>query len=118
MMPTQDTFQILAEPSRRVLLQALLGGEAPVNTLVEISGMSQPVVSKHLRILRDAGLVGVRPDGQRRLYSLRTEPLRGLDEWLEPYRQHWSGRLDALEAHLAGITNNTLGASANRGEKT
>ncbi len=101
MTQNQDTFQILAEPSRRVLLQALLDGEAPVNTLVDVSGMSQPVVSKHLRILREAGLVAVRPVGQRRLYSLKTEPLRGLDEWLEPYRQYWANRLDALEAHLA-----------------
>ena len=97
----QDTFQIIAEPSRRVLLNALLDGEAPVSELVSISGMSQPVVSKHLKILREAGLVSVRPQGQRRLYSLRAEPLRGLDEWLAPYRAFWSGRLDALETHLA-----------------
>ena len=101
MLQTQDTFQVLAEPSRRVLLEALLGGEAPVNTLVEFSGMSQPVVSKHLKIMREAGLVQVRPEGQKRLYSLRAEPLKGLDEWLEPYRRYWSERLDALEAHLA-----------------
>lgn len=101
MQQTQETFQVLAEPSRRVLLEALLGGEAPVNTLVAFSGLSQPVVSKHLRILREAGLVRVRPEGQRRLYSLRAEPLQGLDEWLEPYRRFWSERLDALEAHLA-----------------
>ena len=101
MLPTQETFQVLAEPSRRVLLEALLGGEAPVKTLVDVSGMSQPVVSKHLKILREAGLVRVRPEGQRRLYSLRAEPLQGLDEWLKPYREYWSTRLDALEAHLA-----------------
>ena len=101
MIPSQETFQVLAEPSRRVLLEALLGGEAPVKQLVNISGMSQPVVSKHLKILREAGLVRVRPEGQRRLYSLRAEPLKGLDEWLEPYREYWTSRLDALEAHLA-----------------
>jgi DNA-binding transcriptional ArsR family regulator len=101
MTQSLNTFQILAEPSRRVLLEALLGGEVPVKALVDVSGLSQPVVSKHLKILRDAGLVGVRPEGQRRLYSLRTEPLRGLDDWLEPYRRYWSDRLDALEAHLA-----------------
>ncbi len=110
MLQSPDTFQILAEPSRRVLLEALLGGEAPVKTLVDVSGMSQPVVSKHLKILREAGLVGMRPEGQRRLYSLRTGPLQGLDEWLEPYRQYWSSRLDALEAHLARTADN-------RGEK-
>ena len=98
---TQDTFQILAEPSRRALLEVLLHGEAPVKALVDASGMSQPVVSKHLKILREAGLVRVRPEGQRRLYSLRAKPLQDLDTWLEPYRQHWAGRLDALEAHLA-----------------
>jgi DNA-binding transcriptional ArsR family regulator len=101
---SQDTFQILAEPSRRVLLKALLAGELPVNTLVELSGMSQPVVSKHLKILREAGLVDVRPSGQRRLYSLRPEPLRDLDDWLQPYRQYWSDRLDALESHLAAAS--------------
>ena len=100
-MQNLDTFQTLAEPSRRVLLQALLVGESSVSALVEASGMSQPVVSKHLKILREAGLVDVRPDGQRRLYSLRAEPLRDLDEWLEPYRRFWSERLDALEMHLA-----------------
>ena len=101
MLQTQDTFQVLAEPSRRVLLEALLGGEAPVNTLVAFSGMSQPVVSKHLKIMREAGLVQVRPEGQKRLYSLRAEPLKGLDERLEPYRRYWSERLDAMEAHIA-----------------
>ena len=70
-----DAFTIISEPSRRVLLSALLGGEAPVNKLVEISGMSQPVVSKHLRVLREAGVVAVRPDGQRRLYRLEGAPL-------------------------------------------
>lgn len=101
MIPTQTTFQVLAEPSRRVLLEALLGGEAPVKKLVDVSGLSQPVVSKHLKILRDAGLVRVRPEGQRRLYSLKAEPLKELDQWLEPYREYWTNRLDALEAHLA-----------------
>ena len=69
--------------------------------LVAQVGLSQPAVSKHLRVLRDAGLVTVRPDGQRRLYRLRAEPLIELDEWLEPYRQLWRISLDKLEAHLA-----------------
>lgn len=68
--------------------------------LVELTGMHQPGVSRHLRILREAGLVDVRADAQRRLYRLRPEPLAELDEWLEPYRRFWSGRLDALERHL------------------
>ena len=100
MTSTQETFQVLAEPSRRMLLNALLTGEAPVNDLVAASGMSQPVVSKHLKILREAGLVSVRPDGQKRLYSVNAAPLAEMDGWLMPYRKLWAGRLDALERHL------------------
>lgn len=96
-----ETFAVLSEPNRRMLLAELLAGEQPVSRLVEATGMSQPVVSKHLRILREAGLVSVRPDGQRRLYRLESTPLVALDSWLEPYRKHWAGRLDALERHLA-----------------
>lgn len=96
-----ETFTVLAEPNRRRLLAALLGGEQPVSRLVEQTGMSQPVVSKHLRILRESGLVSVRPEGQRRLYRLESAPLEALDSWLAPYRRHWAERLDALERHLA-----------------
>jgi len=95
-----STFAVLAEPNRRLLLDTLLDGAKPVNSLVEIIGLSQPVVSKHLRILRDAGLVRVKPDGQRRLYSINPQPLAELDTWLEPYREFWSEKLDALERHL------------------
>ena len=95
-----NPFSVLAEPNRRLLLDALLGGAKPVNMLVEVVGMRQPVVSKHLRILRDAGLVNVTPDGQRRLYSIRAEPLAEVDAWIEPYRKFWSERLGALEQHL------------------
>ena len=91
---------VLSEPSRRRLLDTLLDGAKPVNVLVESIGMSQPVVSKHLRILRDAGFVSVQPDGQRRLYSINAQPLSELDAWLHPYRKLWSERLDALERHL------------------
>jgi DNA-binding transcriptional ArsR family regulator len=94
------TIEVLAEPSRRLILDVLRDGEQPVGVLVERLGMSQPSVSKHLRVLRDAGLVDVRPDGQRRLYRLRAEPLAELDEWLEPYRQLWRTSLDKLERHL------------------
>lgn len=111
MNPAQETFAVLAEPSRLTLLGALLEGEASVNTLVAASGMSQPVVSKHLKILREAGLVSVRPDGQRRLYRLRVEPLKGVDAWLAPYREFWADRLDALERHL-----DQLHGGENRGE--
>jgi DNA-binding transcriptional ArsR family regulator len=94
-----ETFEVLAEPNRRHILDLLLV-ERPVGDLVEGTGLSQPAVSKHLRVLRDAGLVEVRPVAQRRLYRVRPEPLRALDHWLAPYRALWSGRLDALEAHL------------------
>ncbi len=93
-------FTILAEPNRRLLLDTLIEGHKPVIILVETNAMSQPVVSKHLRILRDAGFVRVKPDGQRRLYSINPEPLEEVDAWLQPYRKFWSERLDALEQHL------------------
>jgi DNA-binding transcriptional ArsR family regulator len=95
-----STIEVLAEPSRRLILDALRGGEQPVHVLVERLALSQPAVSKHLRVLRDAGLVIARPDGQRRMYRLRAEPLIELDQWLEPYRQMWRDSLDKLEAHL------------------
>lgn len=95
-----NLFNVLAEPNRRLLLDLLLEGAEPVSRLVEQVDMSQPVVSKHLRILRNAGLVSVRRDGQRRLYSINPEPLEEVDEWIQPYRQLWSERLDALELHL------------------
>jgi len=94
------TFAVLAEPSRRRILDLLREQERSVGELVEDLRLSQPGVSKHLRVLRDAGLVDVRVDAQRRLYQLRPEPLSEVDAWLEPYRRFWSGRLDALEAHL------------------
>lgn len=94
------TFAVLAEPSRRRILDLLRDGERSVGDLVENLSLSQPGVSKHLHVLRDAGLVEVRVDAQRRLYQLRPEPLAELDAWLDPYRHFWSGRLDALEAHL------------------
>jgi DNA-binding transcriptional ArsR family regulator len=93
-------FDVLAEPHRRRILDLLLEGERPVGELVDAIGLSQPAVSKHLRVLRDAGVVDVRVDGQRRLYQLRPEPLREIDDWLTPYRAAWRGRLDALERHL------------------
>ena len=93
-------FEVLVEPHRRRILDLLRGGEQTVGDLVSELGISQPGVSKHLRVLRQAGLVEVRADGQRRRYRLRTEPLREIDEWLAPYRAAWSDRLDALEAHL------------------
>jgi DNA-binding transcriptional ArsR family regulator len=93
-------LEVIAEPTRRRILDAVREGERSVNQLVEQVGMHQPGVSRHLKVLRDAGLVEVRRDAQRRLYRLRAEPLRELDAWLEPYRAEWAGRLDSLERHL------------------
>jgi DNA-binding transcriptional ArsR family regulator len=94
------TIHVIAEPNRLSILDELQHGEQMVSALVEKLEMSQPAVSKHLRVLRDAGLVSVRPDGQRRLYSVRPTPLIELDAWLEPYRRMWTESLDRLEAHL------------------
>jgi DNA-binding transcriptional ArsR family regulator len=93
-------FAALAEPSRLRILDLLRERERSVGEIVENLRLSQPGVSKHLRVLREAGLVEVRVDAQRRLYQLRPEPLAEIDAWLQPYRHFWSGRLDALEAHL------------------
>ena len=93
-------FEVLAEPNRRRILDLLRVRERPVGELVIALRVSQPAVSKHLRVLRDAGMVDVRVDAQRRVYRVRTEPLEALDEWLQPYRALWSSRLDALERHL------------------
>jgi DNA-binding transcriptional ArsR family regulator len=93
-------FEVLAEPNRRRILDLLRVEERPVGDLVAELMVSQPGVSKHLRVLRDAGLVEARPDAQRRLYRVRPEPLRELDAWLEPYRAMWASRLDDLERHL------------------
>ena len=100
MPATLSVLEVIAEPTRRRILDAVREGERSVGELVERVGMHQPGVSRHLRVLREAGLVEVRGDAQRRLYRLRAEPLRELDEWLAPYRAEWSGRLDALERHL------------------
>jgi DNA-binding transcriptional ArsR family regulator len=94
------TFDVLAEPSRRRILDLLREGPRAVGELVDSLGMSQPGVSKHLRVLREAGLVRAHADAQRRHYELRPEPLAEVDAWLEPYRRLWSARLDALERHL------------------
>ncbi|MCE7007592.1 metalloregulator ArsR/SmtB family transcription factor [Kibdelosporangium philippinense] len=93
-------FEVLAEPNRRQILDLLRAGERPVNDLVDELRLTQPTVSKHLKVLRSAGLVEVRQDAQRRWYRLRLEPLTELDAWLAPYRQLWSSSLDALERHL------------------
>jgi DNA-binding transcriptional ArsR family regulator len=95
-----NAFDVIAEPSRRRILEVLRSGERPVNDLVDALAMTQPAVSKHLRVLREAGLVAVRQDAQRRIYRLVPEPLVEIDDWLTPFREAWARRLDALEAHL------------------
>ncbi|HEX2193145.1 MAG TPA: metalloregulator ArsR/SmtB family transcription factor [Acidimicrobiales bacterium] len=97
---TVAAFEVLAEPNRRRILDLLRATERPVGDLVDALELSQPAVSKHLRVLREAGLVDVRSDAQRRLYRVRPEPLRAVDQWLAPYRALWASRLDDLEAHL------------------
>ena len=94
------SFAVLAEPSRRDILDLLRDGERTVSELVERLDLSQPGVSKHLRVLRDAGLVEARADAQRRYYRLRPEPLAEIDDWLAPYRRLWTRSLDDLERHL------------------
>jgi DNA-binding transcriptional ArsR family regulator len=99
-MTCASAFAAVSEPARRQILELLRERERPVGDLVEHLDLSQPGVSKHLRVLREAGLVRVRRDGKRRWYGLRAEPLAELDTWLAPYRELWGGRLDALEQHL------------------
>ena len=94
------TFDVLAEPTRRRILDLLLERPRVVAELTEHLGLTQPGTSKHLRVLREAGLVRVRQDAQRRWYELRPDPLVEVDEWLQPYRRLWADRLDALERHL------------------
>ena len=95
-----DVFQILADPTRRRIVDALRGGERSVNELVESVDIGQPGVSRQLAILEDANFVVVRPEGRRRLYSLRPEPFRELSEFVTGYRAIWEGRLDRLAAEL------------------
>jgi DNA-binding transcriptional ArsR family regulator len=95
-----SAFEVLAEPTRRRILDLLRDGERSVGELVDRLTLSQPGVSKHLRVLRDAGLVQVRIEAQRRWYGLRPEPLTEIDAWLEPYRRLWAQHVNALEQHL------------------
>ena len=94
------SFEAIAEPNRRRLLELLRGGEKAAGDLVKATGLSQPGASKHLRQLREAGLVSVRAEGQKRLYRLEAGELATLDSWLEPFRQFWADRLDALGEHM------------------
>lgn len=96
----ESTFTIVAEPNRRAILRLLLSSERSVGEIERKLRLSQPSVSKHLRVLREAGFVESRIEAQRRLYRLRPEPLRELDAWIDPFRRFWSRHVDALELHL------------------
>lgn len=100
-VPMADVFEILADPTRRRLIQALRAGERSVTDLVDEVDIHQPGVSKQLRILHEAGFVAVRPEAQRRLYSLRPEPFQEIEAWMDDYRRLWDARFDKLAAHLA-----------------
>ncbi|HTN82934.1 MAG TPA: metalloregulator ArsR/SmtB family transcription factor [Sorangium sp.] len=110
-MPSSEVFEVLADPTRRLLVEALLGGERAVGELVELVSIQQSGVSRHLRILGEAGFVAVRAEGTKRLYSLRPEPFRQLDDWVGRYRSLWEKRLDrfgeALEAKRAARKSGT-----------
>ena len=95
------TFELLADPTRRRLIEELRDGERSVGVLVERLAMSQPAVSRHLRVLREAGLASVRKDAQRRIYRLNLEGLQELDDWLKPFRAIWEARVDAMERTLS-----------------
>lgn len=96
-----DVFEAIAEPSRRALLDALVDGERTAGELVAtLPELTQPTVSRHLKVLREVGLVEVRPDAQRRIYALRADGLMQIDRWIERYRRHWIDHLDTLERHL------------------
>jgi len=97
---TVDAFTVLAEPTRRRILDELVGAEASVGALVDALALSQPTVSKHLRVLRDAGFVSCRSHAQQRIYRVEPEPLQAVATWLEPYRRLWTRHLDALARHL------------------
>ncbi|CCH33888.1 metalloregulator ArsR/SmtB family transcription factor [Actinosynnema sp. NPDC047251] len=99
----ESTFAVLADPHRRQILDVLRGGERPVNDLVDRLTLTQPTVSKHLKVLREAGLVEVRREAQRRWYRLCPQPLAAVDAWLAPYRLLWEHSLDALERRLDGM---------------
>ncbi|MBS1727612.1 MAG: winged helix-turn-helix transcriptional regulator [Armatimonadetes bacterium] len=96
----QSVYEVIVEPNRRAILSLLAASEQSVGEIEKQLGMSQPKVSKHLRVLRDAGLVQAQIDAQRRVYRVRAESLREVEDWLAPFRRFWSAHVDALERHL------------------
>ncbi|OLD73813.1 MAG: transcriptional regulator [Chloroflexi bacterium 13_1_20CM_66_33] len=97
---TADAFNAVAEPRRRQILDVLSGGERPVNDLVRLIGLAQPLVSKHLRVLREVGLVGVRDEGRQRMYSVNGQSLKPIHDWVKTYERSWSKRFDRLDVVL------------------
>ena len=102
---TADAFNAVAEPRRRQILDALAGGERPVNDLVAMLGVAQPVVSKHLRVLREVGLVDRRDVGRQRVYRLVGHPLKPIHDWVKSYEESWSQRFDRLDVVLEELKN-------------
>jgi DNA-binding transcriptional ArsR family regulator len=103
----ESAFEIIAEPNRRAILSLLVSSEQSVGDIERQLGMPQPTVSKHLRVLREAGFVEATVDAQRRLYRLTPEPLQEIDAWLAPFRRFWSAHVDALERHLDRLARST-----------
>jgi DNA-binding transcriptional ArsR family regulator len=100
---TTDAFNAVAEPKRRQILDLLAGGERPVNDLVALLGLAQPLVSKHLRVLREVGLVDVRDEGRHRMYRFNPQPLKPIRDWVKKYEQHWSERFNRMDVVLAEL---------------
>lgn len=113
-MAMENAFEIIAEPNRRAILALLTGSEQSVGEIERQLGMSQPAVSKHLRVLRDAGFVESTVDAQRRLYRLKSGPFQELDAWLEQFRRFWSVHIDALERHLDRMAPRTAKGKTSR----
>ena len=114
----ESVFEIIAEPNRRAILGLLVSSQQSVGEIERQLRMAQPTVSKHLRVLRDAGFVESTVDAQRRLYRLKPEPLQELDAWLAPFRRFWSAHVDALERHLDRMDESTLTKSTATKRKT
>ena len=111
---TADAFNAVAEPRRREILDLLAGGERPVNDLVALLGLGQPQVSKHLRVLREVGLVDVRDQGRQRMYRLNGEPLKPIHDWVKNYERTWNERLDAMDELLDELKGEEEGNGEDR----
>ena len=110
---TTDAFNAVAEPRRRQILDLLAGGERPVNDLVALLDLAQPLVSKHLRVLREVGLVDVRDEGRQRMYRLNGHPLKPIHDWVKTFEQSWSQRFERLDSVLAELKEKERGDGRN-----